>query len=333
MYKWICFLAIWVLPFSMLAQTADELRESARAYQKQGDYNNAILVLNKASNLEPQNIEIKKELAIAFYLGRQYPKAIDVIKPVVEGPSADEQSFQIAALLYKAADNFKEAEKQFKAGLKKFPTSGTLYYEYGNLVDSKDPGMGKGISFWERGIEADPEYPGNYFNATKHYSNSGNAIWTMIYGEMFVNLESFTARTTEVKNILLEEYKKLFAYGIVSIKTRPGFETEWVNTLNKQTSLSKNGIGAEALTAIRARFILDWFHGEGKNYPFKLFDLHRQLLQDGLFDSYNQWLFGSVENMVNYQTWTTNHQADYASFNQFQRSRLFKIPSGQYYNK
>jgi hypothetical protein len=37
--------------------------------------------------------------------------------------------------------------------------------------------------------------------------------------------------------------------------------------------------------------------------------------------------------MVNYQTWTTNHQVDYASFNQFQRNRLFKIPAGQYYNK
>ena len=106
-----------------------------------------------------------------------------------------------------------------------------------------------------------------------------------------------------------------------------------MNTLNKQAGLAKNGIGAESLTAIRTRFILDWFHGEGKKYPFKLFDLHRQLLQDGLFDSYNQWLFGSVENMVNYQTWTTNHQADYASFNQFQRNRLFKIPAGQYYNK
>ena len=33
----------------------------------------------------------------------------------------------------------------------------------------------------------------------------------LIYGEIFINIESFTSRTAEIKNILLDGYKKLFA--------------------------------------------------------------------------------------------------------------------------
>jgi len=67
--------------------------------------------------------------------------------------------------------------------------------------------------------------------------------------------------------------------------------------MNKQSLVASYGINPETLTMIRSRFILDWYNTNGDKLPFKLFELQRQLLQEGMFDAYNEWLFGSV------QTW------------------------------
>ncbi len=68
-----------------------------------------------------------------------------------------------------------------------------------------------------------------------------------------------------------------------------------------------------------------------KQHPFKLFDYHQQLIREGMFEAYNQWLFGTVENLAAYDNWTKTHSDAYTKFSNFQKSRVFKIPSGQYY--
>lgn len=333
MYKCFVILLGFVWVTSVNAQDVQQLRETARTFQRQGDNENAILVLNKAASLAPTDPDVQKELGIAYYVSRQYAKALEVIKPLSDRPDADEQVYQITALIYRGQDNFKEADRIYKVALKKFPKSGVLYAEYGDLLEAKDPGMGKGIDMWEKGIEADPEYPNNYYKATRHYINTETGIWGLLYGEIFVNLESFTGRTTEIKNLLLEGYKKLFAFGVVTEKAKSPFEQQFLEALRKQVSLVANGVNAETLTAIRTRFELDWNYSAGGKYPFQLFILHRQLLQEGLFDSYNQWLFGSVDNIVAYQSWTAGHASEYNAFNKYQHNRLFKMPAGQYYNR
>lgn len=328
------FLFIGILCLSVAkGQDVQQLRETARSFQRSGDNENAILVLNKAASLAPNDPDIQKELGIAYYVSRQYQKALDAMKPLSERPDADEQVYQITALIYRGQQNFKEAEKVYKLALKKFPKSGVLYSEYGELTEMMEPGLGKGITLWEKGIETEPEYPGNYYQAAKYYLSSGTGIWGLLYGEIFVNLESYTSRTTEMKNMLLDGYKKLFAFGVVTEKSTNPFEDKFLECLRKQASLVSNGVTAESLIALRTRFELDWQNNFGKNFPYQLFILHRQLLQEGLFESYNQWLFGSVENITAYQSWTSSHATDYSAFNRYQRNKLFKVPAGQYYKK
>ncbi len=333
MYKWTIIMLGFLSVTSLQAQDAQQLRETARSFQRQGDYDNAILVLKKAADLAPKDPDVQKELGVAYYVSRQYQKALDIMKPLSERPDADEQTFQITSLIYRGQQNLKEADKSYKLALKKFPQSGMLYAEYGDLLEMKEPGLGKGIQLWEKGIEVDPEYPNNYYYATKYYLNNSTDMWGLLYGEIFVNLESFTGRTTEIKNLLLDGYKKVYAFGVLTAKGKSQFEDNMLEALRKQSSLTGNGINAEILTAIRTRFILDWDASLSKKFPFRLFDLHRQLLQEGLFDSYNQWLFGSVDNISVYQAWTANHATDYTAFNKYQRNRVFKMPGGQYYNK
>jgi hypothetical protein len=83
---------------------------------------------------------------------------------------------------------------------------------------------------------------------------------------------------------------------------------------------------------IRTRFITDWYANHAKKFPFRLFDYHQQLLQDGMFEAYNQWLFGTVENLPAFESWVKKHQDQYAKFTTFQKGRIFKMPANQYYH-
>ena len=98
----------------------------------------------------------------------------------------------------------------YKKALKKFPKSGALYSEYGELLwSSKNYSA---IDQWEKGIQVDPAYGGNYYNAALYYFFTKDKVWSLIYGEIFVNMESRSERGMAMKKLLLQGYKeKLFA--------------------------------------------------------------------------------------------------------------------------
>ena len=315
---------------NVFGQSAAELQTTARTFMQQGDYANAVLVLNRATVLAPQNIEISKDLAMGYYLQRDNNKALEIIKPLLDREDADDQCYQIAGNIYQQLDLSKECDKLYRKGIKRFPESGALYNELGLLLfDQKDISA---ITQWEKGIEVDPNYSKNYYNACKYYNSITNKVWSILYGEIFVNMEPLNARAPEIKTILLESYKKLFTDTEIAKDSKDNlFATAFIETMNKQSSVAASGINAESITMIRTRFILDWFQDNAVKFPFHLFDLQKQLLQDGIFDAYNQWIFGSVQNLAAYQNWTVTHSTDYNDFSRFQKGRIFKLPAAQYY--
>ncbi|HLG38820.1 MAG TPA: hypothetical protein VI461_04090, partial [Chitinophagaceae bacterium] len=260
-------------------------------------------------------------------------KALEGVKSLLDRDDADEVTYQMAGNIYKALEQVKDCEKLYKKGLKKFPKSGPLYNEYGELLwSAKDYSA---IEQWEKGIQVDPSYPGNYYNAAMHYFYAKDKVWSLIYGEVFINMESMTERATAIKQLLLQGYKeKLFADADLmkgEEKNKSEFAKAFLQQMNKLSSLAEKGITIETLTMIRSRFILDWYTASATKFPFRLFDYHRQLLQEGMFEAYNQWLFGPVDNLAAYDNWTKTHTEQYTAFNNFQKNRIFKMPAGQYY--
>ncbi|ANE52182.1 tetratricopeptide repeat protein [Flavisolibacter tropicus] len=307
-------------------------QETARTFMRSGDFDNAILVLNRALQSEPKNLELQKELIMAYYYKRDYVKALEGVKVIMEYDSLDVVSYQIAGNVYKALEEVKLADKMYKKALKQYPKSGALYSEYGELLtatQNKDA-----IKYWEKGIQEDPSFAGNYYNAALYYSNAGDKVWPLVYGEIFVNMESLTERATAMKGLLLENYKKLFANSEIvkeGDKLKNDFSKAFLQTMDKQSPMANHGITTETLTMIRTRFILEWYKTYGTKFPFRLFDYQQQLIREGMFEAYNQWLFGTVENLPAYENWTKTHSEAYNKFTSFQKGRIFKMPAGQYY--
>lgn len=324
------FLFLLSVSFSLLVFAQDSPLETARTFMRSGDFDNAILVLNNALKQDAKNADLKKDLVLAYTYKRDFAKALEVVKPMLEEDDADEQIYQVAGNVYRALALYKDGEKMFKKALKKFPDSGPLYNEYGEMLwDNQNYSA---IAQWEKGIEVSPSYAGNYYNAASYYYFIKDKVWTLIYGEIFVNMEWLTERSTEVKKMLLDTYKqKLFTDVDSKNKKQSDFEKAVAETYNKQSSLTARGITIESLNMIRTRFILDWYANYASRFPFRLFDYQQQLIREGMFEAYNQWLFGPVDNLALFDQWTKTHSEAYAKFTAFQKGRVFKMPQGQHY--
>ena len=329
------FLLALSVAFSAFAQPEDPkvMHETAKTFMRSGDFDNAIIVLNRALQNDNKNLEMLKDLVMCYYLKRDFVKASEGVKTLIDRDDADVVVFQIAGNIYKALEQVKECEKLYKKGLKKFPKSGPLFSEYGELLwETKDFSA---IKQWEEGIKVDPGYSGNYYNAALFYFYTKDKVWSLIYGEIFVNMESLGERGTAMKQLLLQGYKeKLFADANL-MKGEENMKSEFAKTFLERmaelTSLANKGLTTETLTMIRTRFILDWYSNNATKYPFRLFDYQRQLLSEGMFNAYNQWLFGTTENLAAYENWTKTHTEEYNNFSNFQKNRVFRMPPGQYY--
>jgi tetratricopeptide (TPR) repeat protein len=334
MKKTFSALAAILISLSVFAQEdVKTLQATARTFMLSGDYNNAIVVLNRALQLDKNSLELQKDLVQTYYLKQDFEKALEGVKVLVERDDADVMTFQIAGNVYKALEEVKDCEKMYKKALKKFPKSGPLLSEYGELLWAmKDYAA---IEKWEEGIRVDPAFSGNYYNAAMHYFYTKDKVWSLVYGEIFVNMESLSQRGAAMKELLLKGYKeKLFADPDLmkgEEKNKSEFARSYLTVMNKQSGLTSKGINIETLTMIRTRFILDWYATYAGRYPFRLFDYQQQLIREGMFEAYNQWLFGPIENLSAYDNWTRVHNEQYTTFNSFQKSRVFKMPQNQYY--
>ncbi|MFL5810489.1 MAG: tetratricopeptide repeat protein [Flavisolibacter sp.] len=330
MKKIFLFLFGFVFSFSLFAQDQTP-QETARGFMRTGDFDNAILVLNRAIQQDRNNIELLKDLALSYTYKRDFAKALEIVKPLLERDDADVQTYQIGGNIYKALAETKDADKMYKKALKKFPKSGALYSEYGELLWEKQDY--DAIQQWEKGIEVDPAYAGNYYNAASYYFFTKDKVMALVYGEIFVNMEYLTEKATEIKTMLLGTYKeKLYAdLDGKNDKNISDFSKAVLQTYNKQSSLADRGITIESLNMIRTRFILDWYNSYSTKFPFKLFDYQQQLIREGMFEAYNQWLFGPVDNLPVFDQWTKANSETWSKFTKFLRNRVFKMPQGQHY--
>lgn len=349
MHKKISFLVFaFVLLFSLPAfpQTRGAaLYQRAQSFLRSGDYANAILVLNQAVELAPESALYKQQLAYAYSLNNNLDEAEKTIKDVLRSNAANVQTYQIAGNIYKAKRDLRGAERNFKRGLRKFPNSGDLYSELGQVYYAERE-YTDALSSWVKGIEVDPDYAPNYYYAARTYYYSNDKFWAVIYGELFINLERFTNRTSEMKKILLASYKALFnnnafleiqptlTKNSYSSLDTPDFKKAFLNTLAKSANtLIARGITPETLVMMRTRFILYWDNFYKFIYPYALFNYYQQLLKNGLFEAYNQWIFGPAADPAAYKAWVRNHQDVMHQLIDYLNNHSLQPRESQFYQK
>lgn len=340
-----------LLPFMALSVQAqvinwpspevEQLYNKARENHSIGNLKQAISLYQQAILLAPNVMVIHRELGKAYYLAGGYSEAKHTLEPIIESGDADAQSYQALAACYSAENEFKKARKILQQGLERFQHSGLLYHELGKLYED-DHDDREALKAWLQGIEADPEYHVNYYEAARLYMNSEKPVWAILYGEMFINLEQQTPRSQETRKMLLAAYSRIYRrpadegipkYGKERKSATPiGFEEAVYKTLIKQAPVVSDGVTTENLTMLRTRFIMDWTLLYAGKYPFSLFIRQDDMIRNGYFDIYNQWLFGRAENTAQYEAWNKFHSDAMPDLEEWLQEHKFRPVAGDAYN-
>lgn len=305
------------------------MQQSAQDYLNRADYPNAVMMYSQAIRLAPSDVSLRRDLAYAYYLSGDAKKAKEIIDPVVSSNVADELTYQVASGVEMALSNPGKARRILNDGLVKYPYSGVLYNSKGNLMN-KDKSTKDALDAYLMGIKVEPGYPMNYYNAAKIYSQNNNAIWALIYSEIYVNLDPTSKRTTEVKKQMIDAYRILFTPNnnealpsfnakATTDKELKSFDDVFKKTMNSCAPAIADGLNTENLIMLRTRFMLAWYKDFSINYPMTLFTYQNKMLHDGVYDAYNQWLFGAVDNSSEFSLWVKVNSKEYGNYENWRK--------------
>lgn len=287
----------------------------------EGKLDESIKFLEEAEKLDAEKFNYPYEKAYAYYLKKDYEKSIKILETVMEHKNVMPELFQLMGNSYDILEKPEKAFEMYDAGLKKFPNSGMLYLEKGNVYWNKKD-YEKALPFYEKGIEVNPMFASNYFRATKIYCNSSEEIWGMIYGEIFINLERNTKRTYEISKLLFDTYKSEIKFTS---------ETTSEVSFSKNTIINVNDIGKDkkfkmpfsmvyeptlllaivnqksidlnSLNIIRQSFLKNYStFGHNKSNPNVLFDYQNKMSESGNFEAYNYWILSNGDK-ENFDKW------------------------------
>jgi tetratricopeptide (TPR) repeat protein len=269
----------------------------------------SIKLLEEAQKLDPDRFDYPYELAYAYYLKEDYKEAVKILEKNKTHKDVTERLFQLLGNSYDVLGKTDKAFEAYDEGLKKFPNSGIIYLEKGNVHWNKKE-YGKALPFYEKGIEVDPKFPSNYYRAARIYCGSTEEVWGLIYGEIFMNLERNSKRTAEISKLLFDTYKSEIKFTSDTSMTVSFCQQMTMNvnamadpkniklpfcmifepTLLMSIAFEKN-IDINSLDKIRTTFIDNYFNNErDKTYPNVLFSYQKKVKDAGHIEAYNHWI-------------------------------------------
>jgi tetratricopeptide (TPR) repeat protein len=312
-----------LLSFSFLSnaqqsdlELANDLTYQAIAKMDSGLITESIELLEKAKTLDPDSFIYDYEIGYAYLMDQDYKSSIKHLKKTLKFDNVNDQCYQMLGNAYDISGNPKKALKIYDQGLEVFPNSGRLYLEKG-IVYAIQKNYAEAIIQYEKGITAEPNYPSNYYRAAEYYLNTKDEVWGMIYGEIFLNLERDTDRTSIMSQALYSTYKSeiditsdtslnvSFASNEIIIteddlkKTNENFILSMSVTTHKMYYESTLGmavvdvdsINLESLNRIRDRFIdLYYQQSYDEKFPVVLFEYQKKIKDLGYLEPYNYWV-------------------------------------------
>ena len=347
-----------IFQLNISAQTAKEKAyengKKAIKLEDEGKFEDAIKLLEEAKKLDPDNISYPYELGYTYYAMKEYKKAVKILEKIKKHTDSYDQVYQLLGNAYDDMGDSEKALKTYDEGLSQFPKSGKLYLEKGNVFWQKKD-YNKAMPFYELGIEAEPQFSSNYYRAAILYCSSTEEVWGMIYGEIFMNLERNSKRTSEISKLLYNTYKSEIKFTSDSSYTVSFSKNATINinnlTENKDdirlpfgigiyeptlliSMINENNIDINSLDRIRKNFVENYYKKEfDKKYPNVLFDYQNKILREGHLEAYNHWILmkGDEEG---FKKWNENNKEKWDNFVKWFTDNKIKLDDeNKFYSK
>jgi len=333
MNKLVLLLLFQLFAIVLFAQSDKEIAltkaKEAIKIMDEGKIEESIKLLEECQKLDSENHIYPYEIAYAYFLKKDYKKAIKILKKVKKYKDINSQVYQMSGNCYSYLGEPNEAIKEYEEGMKLFPNSGNLHLEKGNIFLVKEE-YNEAIKNYEKGIEVDPTFASNYYRLAKLFLNSKDKLSGLIYGEIFMNLERTTQRTQELSELMYNTYKSSitirkdsskidFCDVILDASTiKPGGDIKLplCAIFGKNFILSiinESNIDLNSLSSIRTKFLENYFRNDFKSYPNVLFEYQKKILENNFFDAYNHYLF-QIGAQEEFNKWLESNGEEYEEF-------------------
>ena len=188
-----------------LAQTPRDER-IARAVERMddGDYDEAARLLESVLAADPKNFLANYETGYLLYMQERYEEAVEVLRRIKRKDYPP--LYQLLGNAYDMAGDRKRAVKTYEKGLRENPDAGRLYLELGNIAYAERQ-YDRALACYRRGATVDPAHPSNYRSLALLYAISTEPVWTLVWGELFMNLERGSGRTSAMSETLAQTYR------------------------------------------------------------------------------------------------------------------------------
>lgn len=310
---------------------ADKLYKQALSkMDNEKDYNGAIKLLEDALKISPDNDDYKYEQALSYFLLGEFKSSIKILEKIIDSPNATPLYYQLLGNSYNRLNDIDKSNKIYQKGFDKFSNAGLLYTGQGiNKFNRKE--YNEALSWFEKGIEKDPNYASNYFYSSMLFSESTEKVWAVLYGEIGRIVEQKSPRSEKMGKSLYDIYKdgitiKDSTIGVSFTKTatismdnlKSGNILPFANIVFEMDLLlsiiGEKQVSIEMLDRTRKKFIELYFSkNQSKDYPNILFEYHKKLIGLNYFDCYNYWLFYGG-NPTEADAWIAKNKTRYDEF-------------------
>ena len=276
-----------------------------------GKPQDAIKILDKLCDKYKNNYTIEYERLFAYYKAGDFKRIVKEGPKLFKHPEIESQCYQLVGNAQDVLGDPEAAIRTYDEGLKRFPNSGYLYLEKGN-IHMMHQRYDEAVECYLHGVEVQPDFASNYYRLALLYAQSTEPLWAIIYAEVVCNLLPGTERGEEMGKLIYDLFQE-------------NIKIEGENQMHVTLTKNNNIYIDSDTTDVQVPFPLMYEMGtmaspvliefmETKKltvamitdlrkdalahidsvapgyYNLSLLDYHRKLIKSGHWEAYNMWL-------------------------------------------
>lgn len=333
-----------------------ELLEKAVAMVDEGQSLAALMDFELLAAKYPGDYVVQYERLYCLYQLQRFDDVIKYRKTVLDNKDASDISYQIIGNAYDCTGNRKLAIKTYKDGLKRFPKSGLLNLELGNVALLEED-YDTALKYYNSGIIAQPDFASSYYRAASLYLMSKNMkVWGLVYGESAILLAPKAAdRRKDMAQMIVDCLKKSInlsyeGEGMLHVSLVPSGATALSVIDNKayqtfpgiyEIAIAKQLIETYSkkeeftcdipqLISIRKGLVEIYFSDFHNLYgdSMYLLEFQKQVIDAGHWEAYNYYIFGP-HFPEEYGTYISTHRREFEAFAKWYNKSPYSLGDGR----
>jgi tetratricopeptide (TPR) repeat protein len=291
------------------------------------EYAEAIRKLDKALELDPNNVSYTVRKSQVYSLQEDFATALEVVRPALRSRHSNAQAWQVYGNALDMLGRPDEAMDAYQQGLRKFPATGSLYMEMG-IVEYARHNDSLAKAHWQKGVEEDYDFPTNYYWLARVEAEHGDFLHALLHAEIFMSLDrQVSERSKEMSRLIYEAYRKSFrlsAYNqpyfdflgrgdeVLALEPKSLDEAIQV-TYNLALEDTVRHLGMEYLPQLRIAFREEWNSRFAMQHRHPLRAWMDVVHADGHEQAYGWWLLYDADPDA-FMTWYTPNEDQYFAF-------------------